>query len=94
MPSGLPNIIVTAPQPKAWWRSKVLLLNATVLALAAAESQLNVLQPLLPVNVYGLVAFALPVLNAVLRFATTTGVTLRQAEPGPVDPQAQTGAQP
>jgi hypothetical protein len=56
---------------KPWTRSKTLKFNALVLALAAAESQLHLIQPLLPVNFYAAVAFALPVINAALRVITT-----------------------
>lgn len=63
-------------QAKPWWQSKTLWLNAIVLSLAAAEDHVGLLQPVLPVNFYQLVAFALPVLNAALRFLTTTGVKL------------------
>jgi len=87
MPDGLPNVIVTRPQPKAWWRSRVLLLNAAVLMLAAAESQVSVLQPLLPVNVYALIAFVLPVLNAGLRFATSTSIQLQAPAAAPAGDQ-------
>lgn len=78
MPDAVPHITVEgAPPPaKKWWTSRTLWVNALVLALAAAEAQLNVVQPLLPLNVYQLVAFGLPVLNAVLRFLTSQGVRL------------------
>lgn len=75
MPAGLPNVIATRPAPKPWWRSRTLLVNAAVLALAAAETQLQVLQPLLPVNVYSLIAFGLPVVNALLRVITVQPLT-------------------
>lgn len=58
-------------ETKPWWLSRTLIVNAALLALASAESQLQVLQPLLPINVYALLAFALPVVNAVLRVVTT-----------------------
>lgn len=91
MPGKLlnPNVIVAARRvraasaPKPWYTSKTLWLNAGVLALAGAESQLNLLQPLLPVNVYGLVAFALPIANGVLRLITSSAVTLRPPAAAP-----------
>jgi hypothetical protein len=61
---------------KHWSESKTIVINAVVLGLAAAESKLDFLQPLLPVNVYAVFAFALPVINTVLRTLTTTGVRL------------------
>lgn len=81
MPSGLPNVIATRPAPKPWWRSRTLLVNAAVLALAAAETQLQVLQPLMPVNVYSLIAFALPVVNALLRVITVQPLTGERRPP-------------
>jgi hypothetical protein len=59
---------------KRWWASRTIIFNAVVMALVAAESQVNLLQPLLPVNVYALVAFLLPVANTILRLVTTTPV--------------------
>lgn len=76
-----PSTTPSAPAAKPWWHSRTLWLNAVVLALAAAESQLQVLQPLLPVNVFSLVAFVLPVANAALRFVTTQGVALGAPKP-------------
>ena len=58
-------------ETKPWWLSRTLIVNALLLSLAAAESQLQVLQPLLPVNVYALLAFVLPIVNAALRVVTT-----------------------
>lgn len=52
---------------KPWYRSRVLWINAIAVALLAAESQLNLLQQVLPGNVYQWAAFFLPVINAVLR---------------------------
>jgi len=34
-------------------------------------------------NVYGLVAFGLPIVNTLLRLVTSTGVALRSAAPAP-----------
>lgn len=90
MPNGTPNLTVTlavTPAAKPWWHSRTLWLNAVALALAAAESQLQLLQPLLPVNVFALVAFVLPVANAALRFVTTQGVAVSA-------PKAPEGGQP
>jgi len=61
---------------KPWYLSKTLWVNAIVLALAAAEEHMQLLQPVLPVSFYQLVAFALPVVNAFLRVITTKGVSL------------------
>lgn len=59
---------------KPWWRSKTLWVNAAMLALAAAETQLNVLQGVLPGGLFPWLAFALPVINAALRFITSTAL--------------------
>ena len=63
------------PPVKAWWQSKTLWVNALVLVLAAAESQLNVLQGVLPGGLFPWLAFTLPVVNAALRFITSTALT-------------------
>jgi hypothetical protein len=104
MPAGMPPAVQVqvSPPAKPWWASRTLIVNAIALALAAAESQLQLLQAVLPVNVYALLAFVLPVLNAGLRLVTTTAVQLRAPDttaispsPGwpdlpPVDPQPPT----
>lgn len=59
---------------KPWWKSKTLWVNAAMLALAAAESQLQVLQGALPGGLFTWLAFALPVINAALRFITSTAI--------------------
>jgi|GEM_PF-3810409 len=79
MPHGTPTIRVQRPA-KHWLRSRTLIVNATALGLIVAESHLQLLQSVLPVNVYALAAFALPVMNAVLRLITNTAVSLRPAE--------------
>lgn len=60
--------------PKSRLRSRTHWVNLLAIALMGAETQLNILQPLLPVNVYALVAFLLPVANLVLRELTDRGV--------------------
>lgn len=74
MPDALPTprFIVASPQPKPALQSKIILLNAAVLAMTGLEANLNLFQPLLPVNVYALVAFGLPVANMILRRWFTT----------------------
>lgn len=61
---------------KRWYKSKTLWLNVVVVVLALAESQLNILQPVLPVNFYAVVAFGLPLLNAALRLITSQALSL------------------
>ena len=63
------------PPRKPWWRSRTLWINAAVLALAAAETQINLLQGVLPGGLFPWLAFGLPVLNAALRFITAQGLT-------------------
>lgn len=65
---------------KRWYRSKTLWFNAVVLALAAAETQLKVLEGVLPGGLYAWLAFVLPVGNAALRFITTTAITVKPGE--------------
>lgn len=88
MPSGVPvlQVQLNPPPPKPWWKSRTLWFNALVLLLATAETQLNLLQPLLPVNVYALVAFGLPVMNAVLRMVTAQALALRVPPVPPTPP--------
>lgn len=64
---------------KPWYTSKTLWLNVLVALLTVAESELRVIQPLLPVNFYALVAFGLPLLNAALRVITTQGLAFGNA---------------
>lgn len=59
------------PARKPWWRSRVLRLNAAAAALAALEANTGLLQSLMPVNFYEVLAVLLAVGNAVLRVATT-----------------------
>lgn len=87
MPTGQPAVIVVAQPAKRWWQSKLLMLNALVLIGTAAETQLNILQPLLPVNIYAVVAFALPALNAVLRMYSNQAIAFRAQHSAPVPMQ-------
>lgn len=68
---------------KAWWKSRTLWLNALVLLLATAESQLGVLREALPVNLYALIAIGLPVLNMLLRVVTTAPLAKKDGEAWP-----------
>ena len=61
----------TAPAAKPWWRSRTLWFNLVVGLLAAAEAGLGLLQPVLPVNAYAVLAFGLAVGNAGLRVVTS-----------------------
>lgn len=69
----MPDVYVTETKP--WWKSKTLMFNAAVGALAALESSANLIQPYLPGNVYGYGLMLLTVGNAALRIVTTQGLT-------------------
>lgn len=71
---------------KPWWKSRTIWLNLLVLLLAAAETKLQVLQPLLPVNVYALVAFCLPLVNLAMRVVTQQAITVSGASPAEPKP--------
>lgn len=64
---------------KPWWLSKTLLVNALVGGLLLAESNISSLQGLLPANTYQIAAFALPIVNMMLRVYTTKGLSLKAA---------------
>lgn len=66
---------------KCWYHSRTLWFNAIVLMLAAAETQLQVLQAVLPGGLYAWLAFVLPIGNAALRFITTTAITVKKDLP-------------
>lgn len=59
---------------KTWKTSKTIWVNATVPALASLEANTGLLQPLLPINFYNLVAIALPIINTYLRVITTESI--------------------
>lgn len=63
---------------KVWWKSRTLWVNAVVGALVALEAKTDLLQPFLPVNFYSAVAVGLPVLNAMLRVITSTGLGVKE----------------
>lgn len=65
---------------KVWWKSRTLWVNAVVGALVALEAKTDLLQPFLPVNFYSAVAVGLPVLNAMLRVITSTGLEVKESD--------------
>jgi hypothetical protein len=65
---------------KAWWKSWTIWFNVVSLVLIAVEQNLHFLRELLPPTVYGICAFALPVINVLLRMRTNTGVAKRDSE--------------
>lgn len=50
-----------------WWKSKLLWANAVMAGLAALEAGTGILQPLIPANIYAVIAVTLPVVNAMIR---------------------------
>ena len=78
MPNDTPKIII-AREAKPWFTSRTIWVNLALLVLATAELKIGLLQGLLPVNFYSLLAFALPVINGALRLITTSAVTLGTA---------------
>lgn len=71
----MPDVYVAENKP--WYQSKTLIVNAAAAALVALEAGTGMLQPFLSVNLYTAVAVGLPVLNAVLRVVTTSGVSFK-----------------
>lgn len=65
---------------KPWWKSRTLIFNALVAALAALEANAALIQPYVPGNVYGWGVLLLTAGNAVLRIVTSQGVALREAK--------------
>jgi len=62
---------------KCWYKSKTLWFNAAIAALAALEASAQVLQPLVPGNVYAYGMMLLSVGNAVLRIVSAERLTLK-----------------
>lgn len=54
--------------------SRTLWVNVLAAFLAALEQQTGLLQPLLPVNVYAVIAALLPPINIALRLVTHQGL--------------------
>jgi hypothetical protein len=68
----MPADRTTAPAAtKPWWHSRTLWFNLVCALLAAAEAGLGMLQAVLPVNAYAVLAFGLAVGNAGLRVVTS-----------------------
>lgn len=63
-------------EQKVWWKSRTLWVNAVAAMLVALEAGTGILQPLMPVNLYTVLAVGLPIINALLRVITTSGVKL------------------
>jgi len=62
---------------KEWYRSRTLIVNIVAAGLVALEASTQILQPLVPVNIYALLAVGLAVVNAMLRVITTQALVVR-----------------
>jgi len=62
---------------KVWWKSKTILTNLGIGVVTALEIRLDLLQPLLPVNLYSIVSIILVVVNVFLRVTTHSRVGIR-----------------
>jgi len=60
---------------KPWYKSKTLWFNLLVTGLVALEASFSMLQPMLPVNTYGILTVVLAVGNAFLRVISSTSLT-------------------
>lgn len=60
---------------KFWLKSKTILANFAVGALALAEANFGLLKPYLGESTYGVLLFVLIMSGFALRFATNSGVT-------------------
>ena len=59
---------------KKWYKSKTVWFNLLVASMLLIEQNINLLQPLLPINLYALVSFIVPLVNVWLRVVTANGV--------------------
>lgn len=77
----LPKSAAAAAPVKKPWMSKTILVNTLVALLLLAEDKLSFLQGVLPASKYQIAAFALPVVNMLLRVYTTQGLSLKAFQP-------------
>jgi hypothetical protein len=63
---------------KKWYKSKTLWFNILVSGLVALEASFSMLQPNIPVNVYGVLATALAVGNAILRVVSSSTIIFKE----------------
>lgn len=82
MPAAVPTVtVVTTAPSKPWYASRMLWLNVAVLMLAAAEARMGLLQQALPLPLFELIAFVLPVLNVGLRLVTSAALSTGATAP-------------
>jgi hypothetical protein len=63
---------------KPWYKSKTIWFNIIVAGLTALEASFSMLQPNIPVNIYGILATLLAVGNAMLRIISTTTIKFKE----------------
>jgi hypothetical protein len=61
---------------KPFWLSRTLWFNVIGVILIYAESQMKVIEPLVPASVYGWLVLVLPLGNLVLRAITNTALSM------------------
>ncbi len=62
-------------QSKPWYKSKTIIFNAVMGTLIAAEQSMGALEPVLGAAAFGVLTFALPVGNVLLRMITSAPVS-------------------
>ena len=68
---------VVIKEKKPWYKSKTLLFNALVAALAALEASAHLIQPYVSGNIYAYGMLLLTTGNAALRIITSQGISLK-----------------
>lgn len=63
---------------KPWYYSKTIWFNMLVAGLMALEASFSMLQPSIPVDVYGMLATTLAVGNALLRVISSTAIKFKE----------------
>jgi hypothetical protein len=63
---------------KPWYKSKTIWFNIIVAGLTALEASFSMLQPNIPVSVYGVLLTVLTVGNAALRIISTSTITFKE----------------
>lgn len=66
---------------KKWFKSRTLWFNVFVAAMLLAEQNITSLQGLLPDSFYKLAVFLVPMINMLLRVATTKGLSFTPKMP-------------
>lgn len=63
---------------KSWLKSKTIWVNAVIASLAIIEANTQLLQSVLPTNIYVIVAIVLPIVNIFLRTITTEAIVSKK----------------